>query len=176
MKRPEFRPTQAEEIARAFEAEKVEYLFIGKSGAILLGYPGTTQDVDIFPERSPENGRRIVNALRSIGFEINPEVERGIVKGNDFVQIKDGPFDVDLVFAPDGISSFAEAKVRGLQEGIFQVANLRDIIASKRATGRKKDEIELPLLESFRAEWEKKHPVKLQSAGSIAVRKSRGRK
>jgi hypothetical protein len=168
MKRPEFRPTQAEEIARAFAAERVEYLFIGKSGAILLGYPGTTQDVDIFPERSPENGQRIVTALRSIGFEISPEVERGIVAGHDFVQIKEGPFDVDLVFAPDGIKSFAEAKERGLKEGIFCVANLRDIIASKRASGRRKDEIELPLLESFRAEWEKQHPVPLRSAGEIS--------
>jgi hypothetical protein len=68
--RREFRPLQAEEIARAFHEEGVDYLFIGKSGAILLGYPGTTQDVDIFPARSPENGRRIAAAMRKIGFEI----------------------------------------------------------------------------------------------------------
>lgn len=176
MKRPEFHPVQAEEIARAFEAESVEYLFIGKSGAILLGYPGTTQDVDVFPERSPQNGRRIVAALRKIGFEIDGELERGILAGNDFVQIKAGPFDVDLVFAPDGISSFAEAKARGLREGIFHVANLRDIIASKRATGRKKDELEIPLLEDFRAEWEKRQATKLRSASAIAAGKSQGRK
>src|SRR5580698_8109702 len=150
----EFRPIQAQEIARAFQDEGVEYLFIGKSGAILLGYPSTTQDVDIFPARSPENGRRIVTALRKMDFPINAELERQIVAGKDFVQIKTGPFDVDLVFAPDGIPSFAEAKARGLKEGIFHVANLRDIIASKRASGRDKDQIELPLLESFRAEYE----------------------
>lgn len=34
------RPIQAEEIARAFNEEQVDYLIIGKSGAILLGYPG----------------------------------------------------------------------------------------------------------------------------------------
>ncbi len=176
MKRPEFRPAQAEEIARAFEAEHVEYLFIGKSGAILLGYPGTTQGVDVFPARSLANGRRIVSALRKIGFEIGGDLEHGILAGNDFVQIKDGPFDVDLVFAPDGINSFAEAKARGLKEGVFCVANLRDIIASKRASGRKKDEIELPLLENFRVEWEKSHPTKRRSAGDLAARKTRGEK
>ena len=172
--RPEFRPIQAEEIAQAFNEHGVEYLFIGKSGAILLGYPRTTQDVDVFPARSLENGRSIVSALRQIGFEVGGELERDIMKGKDFVQIKTGPFDVDLVFAPDGIGSFAEAKARGLTEGIFQIANLRDIISSKRATGRKKDEIELPLLESFRAEWEKGHPVELRSASNIAARKSHG--
>src|SRR5580698_2178884 len=68
--RREFRPLQAQEIARAFQKEGVEYLF-GKSGAILLGYPGMTQDVDVFPERSVENGKRLLAALRKIGFEIS---------------------------------------------------------------------------------------------------------
>jgi hypothetical protein len=174
MKR-EFRPLQAEEIARAFLDEGVEYLFIGKSGAILLGYPGTTQDVDVFPARSPENGRRITVALRKLDFEISAALEREIVAGKDFVQIKTGPFDLDLVFAPDGISSFAEAKKRGVREGVFQIASLRDIIASKRASGRKKDEIELPLLESFRVEYEKLHTPALRSASNIAAKKSSGK-
>jgi hypothetical protein len=170
--RREFHPLQAEEIARAFNDEGVDYLFLGKSGAILLGYPGTTQDVDVFPARSADNGRRIAAALRTIGFEIGPDLEREITAGKDFVQIKTGPFDVDLVFAPDGISSFAEAKARGLTEGIFCVANLRDIIASKRASGRQKDQIELPLLESFRVEYEKRHAPPLRSAADIAGKPS----
>jgi hypothetical protein len=166
--RPEFHPLQAEEIARAFQEQGVEYLFIGKSGAILLGYPGATQDVDVFPARSPENGRRIVAALRQIGFDIGPELERDIMAGKDFVQLKAGPFDVDLVFAPDGIPSFPAAQARGRTEGVFHVANLRDIIASKRASGRKKDLIELPLLESFRLEYEKRHAPALRTATEIA--------
>ena len=169
----EFRPLQAQEIARAFNEEQVDYLFIGKSGAILLGYPGTTQDVDIFPARSPENGKRIVAALRKIGFAIHSTLEREIVAGKDFVQIKTGPFDVDLVFAPDGINSFDEAKARGVTEGIFCVANLRDIIASKRASGRQKDKIELPLLENFRLEFEKRRATPLRSARDIAKKSRR---
>jgi hypothetical protein len=153
----EFHPLQATEVARAFETEGVEYLFIGKSGAILLGYPGTTQDVDVFPARTEENGRRIVKALRTIGFAIDAALENQIVTGKDFVQIKTGPFDVDLVFAPDGIANFAEAQARGLRVDIFRIANLRDIIASKRASGRQRDLIELPLLESFRMEYERRH-------------------
>jgi hypothetical protein len=172
--RREFRPLQAEEIARAFQEEGVDYLFIGKSGAILLGYPGTTQDVHIYPARSAENGRRIVVALRKTGFDIGAELEREIVAGKDFVQIKTGPFDVDLVFAPDGISDFAEAKKRGLTEGVFRVAHIRDIIASKRASGRQKDRMELPLLESFRAEYEKLHAAPLRSTRDIAGQPPRG--
>ena len=168
--RPEFHPLQAEEIARAFRDENVDYLFIGKSGAILLGYPGTTQDVEVYSARSAENGQRIVTALRKVDFDIDPDLEKDIIAGRDFVQIKSGPFDVDLVFAPDGIPSFAAAKARGLTEGIFRVANLRDIIASKQASGRQKDLIELPLLESFRLEYDKRHAPGLRTAAEISSR------
>jgi hypothetical protein len=42
-----FHPLQAQEVARAFDAAGVDYMFL-KSAAILLGFPGTTQDVDIY--------------------------------------------------------------------------------------------------------------------------------
>lgn len=47
-----FEYRQAEEIRDAFSQHKVRYLFLGKSGAILLGFPDTTQDADVFPERN----------------------------------------------------------------------------------------------------------------------------
>ena len=171
MNRPQFQPEQAREIARAFAAEGVEYVFIGKSAAILLGYPAVTQDVDVFPEKSPANGDRIVAALRRVGFETNSELEDAIRRGKDFVQIKNGPFDVDLIFAPDGIESFAAAKARSLDLDGFQIANLRDIIASKRASGREKDLLDLPLLERFREEYERLNPPALRSAADIAAKK-----
>lgn len=153
-----FNPLQAQEVAQAFNAAGVDYLFIGKSGAILLGYPGTTQDVDVFPAKSAENGQRIVKALLALGFQLDDNAQAEIIRGKDFVQLTDGPFDLDLVFAPDGIESFAEAKTRAVQEDIFPVANLRDIIASKKASGRMKDKLDLHLLELFRLEYESRKP------------------
>ena len=58
-----FEYRQAEEIRDVFQSHGVRYLFIGKSGAILLGFPDTTQDADLFVDRSPENCRAIVAAL-----------------------------------------------------------------------------------------------------------------
>jgi hypothetical protein len=168
MIRPQFQPEQARIVARAFAAHGVDYLFIGKSGAVLLGFPAITQDVDVFVARSPENGQRIVTALRETGFPLDTELERAIVGGKDFVQIKTGPFDLDLVFAPDGIRSFDEAKARSLQVEEFRIANLRDIIASKRASGREKDRIDLEYLERFREEFEKRHAPALRSAADVA--------
>ncbi len=157
MKRETFSPNQAQLVAAAFARHEVDYMFIGKSGAILLGYPGTTQDVDVFPRRDDENGRRIVSALTELGFEIDSGLEADIVHGKDFVQIKNGPFDIDLVFAPDGIESYDEAKARIDLSSGFPVANIKDIIESKRAAGRPRDAIELPQLQAFRETYEQKN-------------------
>lgn len=154
--RTPFNPLQAQQLAAAFNSAGVDYLFIGKSGAILLGFPGTTQDVDIFPAKTEENGRRMVAALLTLGFDLGADTQAEIIRGKDFVQLKNGPFDLDLVFAPDGIESYQEAKSRAVRADIFPVANLRDIIASKKASGRQKDRLDLHLLELFRLEYEKR--------------------
>ena len=153
-----FHPLQPGVVAAAFNLAGVDYLFIGKSAAILLGYPGTTQDVDVFPAKSEDNGRRMVAALIQLGFALDDTTKAEIIRGKDFVQLKNGPFDLDLVFAPDGIESFAEAKGRAHHEDIFPIANIRDIIASKKASGRMKDKLDLHLLELFRLEFEKRQP------------------
>src|SRR6267378_1814068 len=149
MKRESFTPIQAQQVAAAFAKHQVDYMFIGKSGAMLLGYPGTTQDVDVFPRKDVENGRRIVAALTEMGFALDTLLQSEIVRGKDFVQIKNGPFDIDLVFAPDGIENYDEAKARVDMSSGFPVANIRDIIESKRAAKRPRDAIELPLLRAF---------------------------
>lgn len=166
-----FQLQQAVEVAEIFAKYEVEFMFIGKSGAILLGYPSTTQDVDLFPKKDAANGARIVKALRELDFEVTDEIAEKIVRGVDFVQLKTGPFDLDLVFAPDGIESFDEAKKRMLMIENFPVANIRDIIASKKASGREKDLLDLPLLEDFREEFEKSRRGEPKTAYEIALEK-----
>lgn len=144
---------QAEEVRDAFSRHAVRYLFIGKSGAILLGFPDTTQDADLFVEKSPANGRAIVAALRDLGFALDDRDAREIEAGKDFVQLKNGPFDLDLVFAPDGIERFADAWKRRIEVEGFPVCHLDDIIASKEASGRVKDRESLPRLRAFREYW-----------------------
>src|SRR6267143_6810892 len=106
---PAFEYKQAEEIKEALRLRGVRYLFIGKSGAILLGFPDTTQDADLFVEKSPDNGRSLAAALLDLGFALTQEQQRDLERGKDFVQLKNGPFDLDIVYAPDGIERFADA-------------------------------------------------------------------
>ena len=152
-----FEYRQAREIAAIFHRHQVRYLFIGKSGAILLGYPDTTQDADLFLDRSPENGRAVVAALTELGFPLSAEQRGEIERGKDFVQLRQGPFDLDLVFAPDGIETFEEADRRGLTVEGMRVCHIDDIIRSKEATGRVKDRKSLPRLKAFREWWMKRN-------------------
>jgi hypothetical protein len=148
-----FEYRQAQEIRDVFNRHGCRYLFIGKSGAILLGFPDTTQDADLYVEKSIENGKAIVAALRDLGFAVAENMAADIERGKDFVQLKNGPFDLDLIFAPDGIERFSEAWSRRVEVEGFPVCSLDDIIASKFASHRRKDLESLPRLESFRNYW-----------------------
>ena len=145
-----FEYRQAQEIRDVFSRHGCRYLFIGKSGAILLGFPDTNQDVELFVDKSPENGRALVLALRELGFDLSVEQTAQVERGKDFIQLKNGPFDLDLIFAPDGIEGFGDAWRRHLDVDGFPVCHIDDIIASKVATNRQKDRESLPRLESFR--------------------------
>ncbi len=150
---PAFEYRQAEEVRDALRRHGVRYLFIGKSAAILLGFPDTTQDADIFVDKNPQNGKAMVEALREIGFALTEGQAADIVRGKDFVQLKNGPFDLDLVFAPDGIERFEDAFRRHVDVEGFPVCHIDDIIASKEASGRTKDKESLPRLKAFREYW-----------------------
>jgi predicted nucleotidyltransferase len=145
-----FEYRQAEEIRDRLQAHGVRYLFIGKSAAILLGFPDTTQDADLFVEKTDVNCHRLVTALRELGFALTDDQAAEIIGGKDFVQLKNGPFDLDIVFSPDGIERFEDAWHRHVEVEGFPVCHIDDVIASKAATNRQKDRESLPRLRSFR--------------------------
>lgn len=152
-----FEYAQAEDIRDTFSRHGVRYLFLGKSGAILLGYPDTTQDADLFVEKSPANGAAIVAALDELGFQLEDNERTEIRRGKDFVQLKNGPFDLDLIFAPDGIERFDDAWRRHVDIEGFPVCHPSDIVASKEAANRAKDRESLPRLRAFLAYWLEHH-------------------
>ena len=129
-----FEYRQAQELRDVFARWGVQYLFLGKSAAILLGFPDTTQDVDVFPRRSNENGRQLTAALRELGFDLTAAQAEEIERGKDFVQLKNGPFDLDLVFAPDGIED-----LRGRGSGAWRWKAFRCVtrMTSSRVSARR---------------------------------------
>lgn len=151
-------------ICSILNEEAVDYVVIGGFAAVVHGSPLTTRDVDVVPSKDAANLDRLARALRRMNARIRTS--------GDPVPVRlDGPLlanlalmlnlvtdfgDVDLAFAPAGeLEGFLEwdahAVVVDIAEGVtVHVGSLDDVIASKRAANRPKDQMTLPYLESLR--------------------------
>ncbi len=145
----------AQQVAEVLKRHGVRYLFFGKSAAILLGFSDTTQDVDLYVEKLDSNCEKLVPAIIELGFPLTAEQQTEIRRGKDFIQLRNGPFDMDLIFAPDGIERFEDAWQRHVENHGMPVTHIDDVVASKKAANRQKDRDSLPRLLSFR-DWLKK--------------------
>ena len=138
-----------EDLRDALREHEVRYLFIGKGAAIIQGFVDTTQDADLFVDKSPENAERLISALRQAGAAISDEEADALRRGKDFVQLG-GEISIDVVHAPDGIDSFETAWSHGRNVDGYLVCHIDDVIASKRSANREKDRESLSRLENFR--------------------------
>lgn len=143
----------------ALEAERVRYVVIGGTAAVIRGAPYATFDLDITPARDVRNLERLATALRNIGAEVYGITEEVAVSfrldGKTLANGSSWKFvtphgEVDITLDPDGTQGYedlvrdaATARVAGLE---VPVASLADVVRSKEAAGRDKDRIQLPLL------------------------------
>ena len=141
----------------ALADHKVEYMMIGKGAAIVQGYSSATQDIAIYPSKRAGNCESLLSALKELGFALDFESDgpcqapsADILAGKDFIQLK-GPFELDIVFAPDGFESYEEAlPMKRLADGL-PVMSVEGIIRTKAAAGRKRDLNDLDDLRLFAA-------------------------
>ena len=140
---------QLTRLTNALEKNGIEYLYIGKSAAIIHGFADTTQDADIYVRPGEKNKESLIAALKDIGFQLTEEQEKDVRGGRDFIQLHNGPFDLDLIYAPDGIERFEDAWERGRRIDGHRVCSIDDVIASKKSANRAKDRESLTRLEAF---------------------------
>jgi hypothetical protein len=128
--------------------------------AIAQGSPIPTEDVDVTPARDTENLDRLAAALRDLGARLrtpnDPEgIEFPIVStflaGNDTWTLSTKHGDLDIAFAPSGTRGYEDLRRSAVElelgtGSIVTVASLADVIRSKEAAGRLKDEGQLPAL------------------------------
>jgi hypothetical protein len=147
----------------ALREADVRFVLVGGMAAILHGDVGVTIDLDVVPEREPENLDRLAGALGSLGARIRTE---GVPKGLAFdcsggflrnlapdsiLNLTTRAGDLDLTFRPSGTEGYADLRRDAIEieaaEGVrILVASLADVIRSKEAAGREKDRIVLPRL------------------------------
>ena len=123
--------------------QKVDFMIVGLSAAALQGAPVVTQDVDLWFKDLSDPG--IKKALEKVGGAyvpltgMNPPMFAG-----DAVNL------FDIVVHMHGLGEFGKEKKHALQITLgrtkVMVLALERIIKSKKATGRQKDKLVLPVL------------------------------
>jgi predicted nucleotidyltransferase len=139
------------EFIRTLNTHRVRYLVIGGHAVAFHGHPRTTDDIDVLVEKTEANLRRVEAALEDfVGTKLRPELlrrPRGMVRiGGDIVH-------VDVTTKVDGLSAFAplwERRVRGelLGEPVSYIS-FRDLLRTKRAANRSKDQGDIEALEEL---------------------------
>ena len=142
-----------------FERAGVEYVVIGAVAAIAPGYPLTTQDIDLTPARDPANLERIATALRELGAELRVTggvsqpfpIEATLLREAESWTLTTVHGDLDLVFLPAGTTGYDDLRRDAIEVDLgggvsVWMASLRDVIRSKEASNRIKDQAQLPAL------------------------------
>jgi hypothetical protein len=145
------------EIARRLNECRLEAVLIGNAAAALQGAPVTTLDFDFMFRKSPANLKKLRLLARSLrGSILTPLYP---VSGLYRLMDDDRGLQLDFMSAIHGIRSFEGLKSRASRVYFgnypIWVADLKDIIKSKRALGRHKDLAVLDILEQTLHEKEK---------------------
>lgn len=137
-------PLDAAQILRTLAENRVDYVVIGGLAVQTHGHPRTTQDLDIVPERSPANLRRLRDSLaklkaRPVGV---PEPVPVAIPSSGVLELDTDAGGLDVHLDPPGAPDYADLRARALRlqiDGPVLVASLDDIISMKRAGGRPVD-------------------------------------
>jgi hypothetical protein len=151
----------------ALAGHDVRFVLIGGMAAVLHGDVGVTVDVDVVPDRSPDNLARLARALRDLGARIRTESEpKGLpfdcspqffsnLSPDSIVNMTTDSGDLDVTFCPSGTQGFSDlcrdaVEIEAASRLRILVASLDDVIRSKEAAGRDKDRLALPRLRRLR--------------------------
>jgi hypothetical protein len=153
------KPLDAYSIVACLNRQGVEYVLIGGLAAVLHGSPQVTFAADICPARDPENLEHLATALREMRARLRaadaPErlpfpCDAGFLAGVQMFNLVTDHGDLDLSFEPSGTGGYPDlirdASSMTLKGYSVSVAALEDVIRSKEAAGRPKDQAALPLL------------------------------
>ena len=143
---------------------QVDFVVIGGLAAQSHGSPFPTEDVDITPQTGVDNLRRLSAALSALEARVRTDaVEGGLPFSHDAESLAGAgvwnlttPYgDLDISMCPSGTDGYADLRVGASDIEAFglvvPVASLADVIRSKQAANRPKDQRVLPVLREILA-------------------------
>jgi hypothetical protein len=149
MANPAMNPDFAD-LLRAFFDARVRYLVVGAYALAVHSRPRATGDLDIWVEPTPENARRVLQALRIFGAPVDKVEQGDFEKPGAVFQIGVSPRRIDLLTDLTGLT-FEEAWADRITHRMFDIEvdflGRASLIKNKRALGRTKDLADIELLE-----------------------------
>jgi hypothetical protein len=142
----------------------VAYVLIGGLAAVYHGSPFPTEDADITPATNRENLARLASALIDLDARIRTDSQpEGLPFKCDAdslaavktVNLTTAAGDLDLTFEPAGTRGYDDLRRDATRTELYgvtlQIASLADVIRSKQAANRPKDQRVLPTLREILA-------------------------
>jgi hypothetical protein len=157
------RPVTAdlELLLRELDAARVRFIVVGGAAAVIHGAPITTQDLDIVPDQGSDGIDRLADALLRLDARFRP-----ILPGRDIAPTRShleghgqlnlitsyGPLDVLLRLHDNrGYAELVAHSVELVDTHVrVRVIDLDTLIDIKRAAGRERDRLVVPLLVALR--------------------------
>lgn len=138
------------ELLELFNAHKVEYVIVGGYALAFHGAPRFTGDIDILVKPDDNNAKRILAALDEFGFASLDLSEADFTKLNNVIQLGVPPVRIDIMTSLTAVTW--DKAHAGKVPGNYDCTNVYfisrdDLIANKKALGRKKDIADLEALE-----------------------------
>jgi hypothetical protein len=134
------------QVIAALEGVRLEAIIVGNVAAILQGVPVTTQDLDLLVRDTPPNRVKIDELGGVLGAR-----PREVSPLSRTLRIDAHPASLDILFDElSGGLRFESLRSRAVSVSLGErtalVARLEDVIASKQAANRPKDQAQLPIL------------------------------
>ena len=150
------------DLARLLEVldrHKVAYVLIGGLAAVYHGSPFPTEDADITPQTDRANLESLAAALVELDARIRTDsVPAGLpfacdadsLAASETLNLTTTAGDLDLTFEPAGTAGYDDLRRDATRTDLYgvtvQIASLADVIRSKQAANRPKDQRVLPTL------------------------------
>ncbi len=137
------------ELFELFNVNKVEYLIVGAYALALHGSPRFTGDLDILIHPEINNAKRVLVALTKFGFGSIGLSESDFTQPDKVIQLGVAPVRIDIITSLTGVSweEAISGRVQGKYDDIpIYYLGRKQLIANKKALGRKKDLADLESL------------------------------
>jgi hypothetical protein len=136
-------------IFAVLNAHSVEYVVVGGLAVQVHGHVRMTNDLDLIPAPTPENMRRLADALNALNARVlnkgseGTTIDAGMLPRATLWQFTTTAGDIDVLHDAPGAASFESLRARSLEVSLgglrIPFAGRDDLISMKRASGRPVD-------------------------------------